>query len=241
MKYSKYKILIFISVIVLSLFVVASFLPISEGFNVMRDKLNPLPPPPGPNDEKGFTDMYNLLKAKSKEIANLRPPIKAIIQEMKSNQFKKKTKAYRDAKKADLDSRRKAIKTKVANYNAYRQWYINAMNRSQTQLRSGRGPGSPGSIENAAPRYPLYKFKGCWTYGHDVTYPVLDSRMVFANVKNMEECVGKNSLLGVPTAAYDGKNICMGGMFDYKTKTSAKCVDTYPNGKSWLVYSKSAL
>ena len=65
--------------------------------------------------------------------------------------------------------------------------------------------------------------------------------VLFGNVKTMQECVGKNSLLGVPTAAYDGKNICMGGMFDYKTKTSAKCVDTYPNGKSLLVYSKSAM
>ena len=240
MKYNKYKILIVISVIVLSLFVVATFLPITEGYDVRKNTLKAVPPP-FTGADKETIELYNQLKTKRTEITDLGTALKPIIREIASYKFTKKPKAYRDAKKSDRDTRQKNINTKVAAYHGFLQMYINGMNIAQNQSRSGSGPGSPGSIENAAPHYPLYKFKGCWTHGHDIAYPILDSRLVFGNVKNMEECVERNSKLGMPTAAYDGTNICMGGMFDYKPKTAAKCVNTYPNGKSWLVYSKSAM
>lgn len=240
MKYNKYKILIGIASIVLCLFVVVTFLPITEGYDVYKDKPKAFTKP-YQNADTGIQRAYSDLTNMRKSINDLAKKIRSLNEEIKSKKFKTKSPAYRDATVKDRDKTQKDIDFKVTQYNAGIQLYTNMLVRSQNAMNSsGSGPGAPGSIENAAPHYPLYKFKGCWTYGHDVAYPVVN-RLVFGNVKTMNECVGKSSNLGMPTAAYDGKNICMGGMFDYKSKTSAKCVDTYPNGKSWLVYSKSAI
>ena len=90
--------------------------------------------------------------------------------------------------------------------------------------------------ENAAPNYPNYKFKGCWTYGNDTAYPIL-TKTIAQNVTSMDDCVGKASNLGLSSAAYDGSNICFGGGSEYSTNTPVKCKHTYHKGKSWLVYS----
>ncbi len=99
-------------------------------------------------------------------------------------------------------------------------------------------PPAPGSnITNAAPHYPKYKYKGCWTHGHDTTYPIVN-QMLFKDTPNMNNCVKKISELGLSVAAYDGNGICMGGDKEYQTQTSTDCSGTYPKKKSWLVYSK---
>ena len=92
------------------------------------------------------------------------------------------------------------------------------------------------SLENVAPNYPNYKFKGCWTYGNDTAYPIL-TKTIAQNVTSMDDCVGKASNLGLSSAAYDGSNLCFGGGSEYSTNNRAKCKHTYPKGKSWLVYS----
>jgi hypothetical protein len=93
------------------------------------------------------------------------------------------------------------------------------------------------SIQEAAPNYPEYKFKGCWTYGNDTQYPILN-KMVASNIPNMSDCVRKVSQIGLQSAAYDGKNLCIGGGSEYTQTTPINCDNTYTKDKSWLVYSK---
>jgi len=93
-------------------------------------------------------------------------------------------------------------------------------------------------VQDAAPNYPDYKFKGCWASGNNTEYPIL-TQMVIPNVFNMNDCVQSISRAGLQTAAYDGKNLCLGGGPEYAEYTSYKCEDTYKKGNSWLVYSKS--
>ena len=81
------------------------------------------------------------------------------------------------------------------------------------------------AIQDAAPNYPNYKYRGCWTYGHDTSYPIL-SKMVVNKIPNMNECVGRVSQQGLKTAAYDGKNLCFGGGSEYSTNTSVNCEQT---------------
>jgi hypothetical protein len=94
------------------------------------------------------------------------------------------------------------------------------------------------SIQDAAPTYPDYKYKGCWSSGNDTQYPIL-TKMVVSNIFNMDDCVGKISQAGLKSVAYDGKNICTGGGEEYSEYTHAKCDSTHSQGKSWLVYSKN--
>ena len=94
------------------------------------------------------------------------------------------------------------------------------------------------NVEDAAPNYPSYKYKGCWSYGNDTQYPIL-SKMVVSNISNMDDCVGKISQVGLPSVAYDGKSLCFGGDNSYSEYNSTNCESTYGQGKSWLVYSKN--
>ena len=93
-------------------------------------------------------------------------------------------------------------------------------------------------IQDSAPDYPNYTFKGCWSSGNNTMYPILN-KMVIPNVFNMNDCVKSISRAGLQSAAYDGKNLCFGGGSNYTEYTSSKCDDTYTKGKSWLVYSKN--
>lgn len=93
-------------------------------------------------------------------------------------------------------------------------------------------------IQDAAPDYPNYTFEGCWASGNNTQYPIL-KKMVIHNVFNMNDCVKNISQAGLQSAAYNGKNLCVGGGPEYAEYTSSKCDDTYTKGKSWLVYSKN--
>jgi len=94
------------------------------------------------------------------------------------------------------------------------------------------------NVEDAAPNYPSYKYKGCWSSGNDTQYPIL-KKMVVSNISNMDDCVGKISQVGLPSVAYDGKSLCFGGDNSYSEYNSTNCESTYGQGKSWLVYSKN--
>jgi len=91
-------------------------------------------------------------------------------------------------------------------------------------------------IQNAAPNYPNYKFKGCWRYGQNQSHAVLN-KMVSTKIPTMDECVHRVSKQGLHSAAYDGSGICFGGGSEYATYTPVNCETTYDKGKSWLVYS----
>lgn len=103
------------------------------------------------------------------------------------------------------------------------------------------GAGSGGgtnteSIPDAAPNFPNYKFKGCWTTGHDTSFPVLTD-MYLTDIKSMDECVKRASQMGLSNVGYDGKGKCIAGKQDYTKSTSTQCYNTYKLDKSWLVYS----
>jgi len=110
---------------------------------------------------------------------------------------------------------------------------------AQAQAPAPAPVSSTNWIQNAAPNYPNYKYKGCWIHNNDASYHIL-SGMGTNNIPNMNACVSKISEKGFHSAAYDGKSLCLGGGAEYSIKNNTKvnCDTTYSKGKSWLVYSK---
>ncbi len=203
-----------------------------------------------------LNDAYAKLKKDKKNNA-LKIALKNAENSAKFYQTQKDTsakgvdKATRDVTNATLkfEAAKNAVTEATAEYK-YLMSKITQSTSSGQAPPAGPGGGSGGqsfgagsgggtnteSIPEAAPNFPNYKFKGCWTTGHDTSFPVLTD-MYLTDIKSMDECVKRASQMGLSNVGYDGKGKCIAGKQDYTTSTSTQCYNTYKLDKSWLVYS----